>query len=56
MLVGKLEGIRPQEIIRHRGEDKVGLGRREGVWQVEDWIRVVQWRAFVKTVMSFTAS
>jgi hypothetical protein len=53
--VGKPEGKRPLERLRHRWED-IKIDLREIGWIVVDWIHLAQdrdqWRALVNTVMN----
>jgi hypothetical protein len=56
LLVGKLEGKRPQGRRRRRWVDNIKIYLREIGWDVVDWIDLAQdrdqWRALVNTVMS----
>jgi hypothetical protein len=56
VLVGKLEGKRPLERPRRRGEDNIRMDLREIEWGGMDWIDLAQdrdqWRAVVNTVMN----
>jgi hypothetical protein len=55
-LVGRPEGERPLGIPRCRWEDNIKMDLRDIGIDGVNWIRLaqdrVQWRAFVKTVMS----
>jgi hypothetical protein len=57
ILVGKPEGKRTLGRCRRRLEDNIRVVLREIVWEVEDWIYLVQdrfqWRTVVYTVMNF---
>jgi hypothetical protein len=57
VLVGRLEGMRPLERPRRRWEDNIKMDLREIEIDGANWIRLsqnkVQWRAFVKTAMTF---
>jgi hypothetical protein len=56
-LVGRPEGKRPLGRPKRRWEDHINMDLREIGINEANWIRLaqdrVQWRAFVKTVMSF---
>jgi hypothetical protein len=56
ILVGRTEGKRPLERLRHRWEDNIKMDLRETVIDGANWIRLVQkrvqWQDFVKTVMN----
>jgi hypothetical protein len=53
--VGKLEGERPLKRPRRTLEDKIRKDLREIMWEVVDWMHLVQnrdrWQAFVNTIM-----
>jgi hypothetical protein len=57
ILVGKLEGKRPQRGPGRRWVDNIITDLREIRWAGEDWIHVAQdrdqWSALVNTVMTF---
>jgi hypothetical protein len=60
VLVGRPEGKRPLERRRHRWEDNIKMDLRGIVIDGANWIclaqDMVQWRAFVNTVMNLRIS
>jgi hypothetical protein len=44
VLVGKSEGKRPLERIRHRWEDGIGMDLRETGWGSVEWIQLARIR------------
>jgi hypothetical protein len=60
MLVRKTEGKRPLGRLRRRWEVNIRMGLTERVWEVVDWIDLVQdrdqWRTLVKTAMDLRVS
>jgi hypothetical protein len=60
VLVGKPEGKRPLGRPRRRCDDNIIMDLREIVWEIVDWIHLVQdrdqMRAVVNTVMNLRVS
>jgi hypothetical protein len=56
VLVGRPEGRRPLERLRHRWEDNIKMDLREIGIDGVNWIQLaqdrIQWRAFVNMVMN----
>jgi hypothetical protein len=55
-LLGKPEGKRPFGRLRRRWEDNIRKDLREMVWEIVDWLHLLQdryqWLALVNTIMN----
>jgi hypothetical protein len=56
VLVGKPEGKRPLERLRHRREDGIRMGLRETGWEGVEWIHLAQdwdcWQPVMNVAMN----
>jgi hypothetical protein len=52
VLVGRPEGKRPRGRHKRKWEDNIKMGFREILIDRANWIRLVQWLAFVSTEMN----